>query len=117
MAEEQQPLNENRPIHYVDVNVDDVSRDPLVAQLPKAMLKYVRTPREHRAYECLALDAQRIRSMHSLQTVTVCSSRCHLLRAPLRDEQSVLLILLLLVVPNGGGQERRDCADSAFVGA
>ena len=54
--DERQPLNNKHVIHYVDVSKnhaqhDDILNDPLVSQLPKAMLKYVKTPEQHQAYD------------------------------------------------------------------
>ena len=52
---ERLPLNSKHVTHYVDVSKnfeidEELLTDPLVAQLPKAMLKYIKTPEQHQSY-------------------------------------------------------------------
>ena len=62
--DERLPINTKNVTRYVDIskNLDypysdndikldqELLHDPLVAQLPKAMLKYVKSPKEHQSY-------------------------------------------------------------------
>ena len=45
--------NETTIAEMVDVSKldDDIMSDPLVSQLPKAMLKYIKTPKENQLYD------------------------------------------------------------------
>ena len=50
---ERTPLtsSDQQRVQYVNVNIDKENiRDPLLSQLPKALLPYVTSPKEHQAY-------------------------------------------------------------------
>ena len=69
--DERQPLNSKHITHYVDVskNLDtdineELLTDPLVAQLPKAMLKYIKTPEQHQSYVNIGIISSLTLNVH-----------------------------------------------------
>eukprot|EP01084_Bolivina_argentea_P159080 277075_1 len=79
---ERQPLNKKNIIHYVDigkntnsddtVDMDVLLTDPLVTQLPKAMHKYVKTPKEHQAKVTFVNRGLLYSIFHQLMSIFCC---------------------------------------------